>query len=145
MSKIKHTRFEGNTMKESDKKMLMLIANGKWTVFVSRFQLLNNTSQHSPIHTLRADDFSTKSQPAHQELIHTHSHTNGAAIRSNLGFSILPKYTSTCRPQGIKPLTYWLNFVCLFVCFFVSLLIVLAGMFAIVCVSLIFGQFRWTD
>ncbi len=41
---------------------------------------------------------------------YTHSHTSGAAIRSNLGFSILPEDTSTCRPEelGIKPLTFWL-------------------------------------
>ncbi len=40
----------------------------------------------------------------------THSHTNGTAIRSNVGFSILPKGTSTRRREepGIKLHTVWL-------------------------------------
>ncbi len=73
-----------------------------------------NTSQQSPIHThnhnLRADGFSTKNQPAYQELIHTHSHSNGPAIWSNSGFGVLPKETSTCGPEkpGTKPPTFWL-------------------------------------
>ncbi len=70
------------------------------------FQLLRvlyNTSQYSPPHThnhtLRAGEFSTKKQPALQELIYTHSHTNAMAIGSNLGFGILAKDTSTCRSE----------------------------------------------
>ncbi len=59
-------------------------------------------------HTLRAGCFSTKSQPAHQELIHTHWHTN--VTGSSLVFSVLPKDTSACRPEepGIKSPTCWL-------------------------------------
>ena len=45
--------------------------------------------------------------PAHQEgaNIHTHSYTDGTAIGSNLGLSILPKDTSTCglEEPGIEP------------------------------------------
>ncbi len=70
-------------------------------------------SIHSFIHTFtykQQGDFSTKSQPAHQDLKHTHSHTSGAAIRSSLGFSFLPEDTSKCRPDepGIEPPTFWL-------------------------------------
>ncbi len=64
--------------------------NGKWTVFIqclcSLFDYLKRFTTQVSIHTfahihlLRAGDFSTTSQPAHQELIHTHSLTSGAAI-----------------------------------------------------------------
>ncbi len=66
------------------------------------------THSHTHIHTLRAGDFSTKSRPAHQELIHTHSHINAEAIRSSSGFNILPTDTSTCRPEepGTEPPTF---------------------------------------
>ncbi len=39
----------------------------------------------------------------------THSHTNGTAMGSNLGFSISPKDTSTCIAEepGIDPPTFW--------------------------------------
>ncbi len=59
-----------------------------------------NTGQNSPIHTLRADDFSTKSQPAQHELIHT-------PMAVPLGFSILPEDTSMYRAEepGIEPPT----------------------------------------
>ncbi len=50
-------------------------------IYIALFKSFNhskrfyNTSQHSPIHTHihtpRAGDFSTKSQPAHQQLMHT--------------------------------------------------------------------------
>ena len=38
-------------------------------------------------------------------IIHTHSHTDGTAIRSNLGLSILPKDISTrgLEEPGIEP------------------------------------------
>ncbi len=77
---------------------------------VSIEHFFTKQSQRSSIHTLRAGDLSTMIQPAHQELRHTHSYTNGAAFRSTLGFSILLKDTSTCRPEesGIEPLILWL-------------------------------------
>ncbi len=66
---------------------MAILLNATWTVFIRRFPCLSvyskrfyNTSQHSPshthIHTLRAGEFSTKSQPVHQELTHTHTHTH---------------------------------------------------------------------
>lgn len=39
------------------------------------------------------------SKVTYREGIHTHSHTEDAAFGSNLGFSIFPKDTSTCRPN----------------------------------------------
>ncbi len=45
------------------------------------------------IHSLTAGGFSTGFPSSHQELIHKHSQTDGAAIRSSLGFSILLKDT----------------------------------------------------
>ena len=60
------------------------------------------------IHTLngyRGDH--ARSPPAHQRklTIHTHSYTDGSAIRTNLGLSVLPKDTSTCglEEPGIEP------------------------------------------
>ncbi len=75
------------------------------------------TNRHGPFfiqcfssRSITQSAFTIKSQPACQHLIHTHSHTSGAAIGSKLGFSILPKDTSTCRPEesGIEPPTVWL-------------------------------------
>ncbi len=70
----------------------MLLWSGKWSVFIefssfSTTQSAFTTQVNIPAH------FTTKSQPAHRELIHTHIHTHSAAIRSNLGLSILPKGT----------------------------------------------------
>ena len=44
-------------------------------------------------------------------IIHSHSHTDGATIGGNVGFSVLPKDTSTCSPAepGIEPPTFQLG------------------------------------
>ncbi len=56
-------------------KMQQCGKNGKWIVFIKHLSSLSTTQSAftTQIHTLRAVDFSTKSQPAHQELkdIHT--------------------------------------------------------------------------
>ena len=39
--------------------------------------------------------------------LHTHSYTVGAAIRSNLGLSILPKDTSTCGLEWNRQFSNW--------------------------------------
>ncbi len=76
-----------------------------------------NTSVYSHIHTIKARwliykvPTSTSGTYTHQHThTHTQSHTNETAIGSNLGFSFLPKDTSTCSPEGpcIQPPTFWL-------------------------------------
>ncbi len=60
-----------------------------WTAFNKHFCRLSTTQgplQHksafTQIHKQTAGGFSTKCQPAHQELTHKHSHTDGTAHAS---------------------------------------------------------------
>ena len=91
--------------------------NGIWTAFIWGKVLYNNTCQHShaclqtdgrgcharcqPAHHER---YSVPSKTPHDDSMLTHT-PHGKAIRSNLGFSILLKDTSTFRLEesGIKP------------------------------------------
>ncbi len=68
------------------------------------FQLLKAhhiTSQHSPIHTLTAGGLSTKSQPAHQVNIHTHSHSTGAEIGGSFGVQYLAQGRFDMQTGGV--------------------------------------------
>ncbi len=65
-----------------------------YIVLFLSFQLLRALLWHKSAFThshtfTKAGGFSTKGQPAQQELIHTRSPTNGAAIGSNVGFQYL--------------------------------------------------------
>ncbi len=82
------SRWDCSTMINS--KMV----NGLYTALYSYSKRFYNTSKHSHIHTRRAGDLSTKSQPAHQELIHTHSH---APIAQPLGAN----WGSVSRPRTL--------------------------------------------
>ncbi len=82
-------------------------SHGKWTVFIQCLSGISTTqsvftaqvSIHSFTRThsdMKGRCLLYKSRPAHQEHIHTHSHTNSL---SNFGFSILLKDTLTRRPE----------------------------------------------
>ncbi len=76
----------------------------KWTAIFST-QMNTHPFSHTLTHQGQV------ASQCHPSEMHTHTstHTNGTAIRSNLGFSFLPKDISTCRlgDSGIKPPTLW--------------------------------------
>ncbi len=69
----------------------------KWTVLLWHFSSLSTSqstftrqvSIHPFTHTFTHTDLSTKSQPAHQELIRTYSHIHCKGIRGSFGFHSL--------------------------------------------------------
>ncbi len=100
LSKLKYqTFFAGKYLNQVNLLHFIGSLNGKWTVFIWHFSSLSTTQStfttQVSIHTLRAGDFSTK--PAHQELIHTYSHTSGAVSRPR-----------TLQLLGIESPTLWL-------------------------------------
>ncbi len=87
------------------------LVNGKWTVFIRSFdysRCFYNTIQHSPIHG-KVNSIQSANLLISNSNINIHTPIK-LAFGSNLGFSILPKKTSTSRVEelGIKPPTIWL-------------------------------------
>ncbi len=92
-------------------QLILFVNPGQWTAFIWCFwsflttrstfttQVIIHPFTHTHSHTLRAGGFSTKSHPAHQELIHTVTH-QWSSHREQFGVQYLTQGDLTCRGAG---------------------------------------------